>query len=249
MGLKGQQVITTRQSLGPDQLTELLTSHGALVTSVPTIVLDDPPDWAPFDKGALHLSQMDWALFTSANAVWQTTKRLASLNLQWPSSLKIAAVGQKTAEAALKEGWPVEAIPKNFQAEGLLELFEALGASGQRFFFPRALEAREMLVEGLEALGAEIILAPCYQNRVALENRQALRDALKLGSMDWITFTSASTAKHLVEILGEIPQNLPKIASIGQITSTALRQLGLEPKVQADPQTLVGLVEAMENYQ
>ena len=67
--------------------------------------------------------------------------------------------------------------------------------------------------------------------------------------MDWITFTSASTAKHLVEILGEIPQNLPKIASIGQITSTALRQLGLEPKVQADPQTLVGLVEAMENYQ
>jgi len=249
MDLQGLRILTTRDSMGPDHLQRMLRDAGATALAVPTIELLPPDSWEPFDQEVAQLESFDWLLFTSVNAVLQTALRLQTLGLQLPKSLKIAVVGKKTAAQVKQQGWPVDLVPQTFQAEGLIEALQAQGLSGARILFPRALVAREWLVKQLCELGAAVTLAPVYQNQPAWGSKQRLEDVLASGTFDWITFTSASTAENFKLILGGLPLQLPKIASIGQITTEAMLVLGLTPTVTADPQTLDGLLEAMVAYE
>jgi uroporphyrinogen-III synthase len=68
---------------------------------------------------------------------------------------------------------------------------------------------------------------------------------------DAVTFTSASTAGNLVALLTEAGVKLPGEvvrASIGPITSRALRELGLTPQVEAAEPTVAALVQALADY-
>lgn len=252
MELSGLHILTTRDALGPDQLGQMLTAQGARVTSIPTIELLDPEDWGPFDEGATRLGEFGWMVFTSINAVHQAKKRFDHLGqASLPEGLKLAAVGQKTGAAIEANGWPLHLIPEDFQAEGLIKAFEKQPLEGVPIFFPRAQEARETLVSALGFLGAKVHLAPVYRNEPAWGNQQALEDCLFEDPPHWITFTSASTVRNLFLIVEKVPAQLPRLASIGKVTTSELKKHGLEPAVTAHPQTLDGLVKAIihkENY-
>ena len=245
----GLNVLTTRETLGFDHLQALLLEQGASVTSVPTIELGPPKSWEPFDQLAANLDRFDWALFTSINAVKQTLIRLSTLGLKMPKKIKIAAVGRATAKQVQQAGWNTPLVPEDFQAEGLLYALGKLHLKDQQFFFPRAQEAREFLPQQLSALGAQVSIVPVYCNQMALNNQDRLKAAVFSAKIDWITFTSSSTANNFVALLGELPNTLPKLASIGKITSQALLDLGLRPTVTAVPQTLDGLVKAIIDYE
>jgi uroporphyrinogen III methyltransferase / synthase len=78
---------------------------------------------------------------------------------------------------------------------------------------------------------------------------EPLDDALRSSVLaaDWITFTAGSAARSLVAAVGG-PSALsggPRLASIGPVTSGALRELGLEPDVEAAEHTPDGLVAAL----
>jgi uroporphyrinogen III methyltransferase / synthase len=60
---------------------------------------------------------------------------------------------------------------------------------------------------------------------------------------DWATFTSASSARFLHEAAGTLDG--PRLASIGPVTSAALRELGAEPDLEAGVHTPDGLVAAL----
>jgi len=64
------------------------------------------------------------------------------------------------------------------------------------------------------------------------------------GRIHWVTVTSSSIARSLVEMFG---QNLRKtqLASISPLTSAVLRELGYPPAVEAKQYTLPGLIEAI----
>jgi len=77
-----------------------------------------------------------------------------------------------------------------------------------------------------------------------------LIEALDAGEVDWVTFTSSSTAKNFFALLGEAGrENLRgvKFASIGPVTSATLHDLGLMPTVQAETYVVEGLVAAILN--
>ena len=65
---------------------------------------------------------------------------------------------------------------------------------------------------------------------------------------DWATFTSASSVRFFLEAAGG-PQAVRdsglRLASIGPITSAALRDQGLEPDIEAVEHTPDGLVDAL----
>ena len=245
MELQGLHILTTRDSLGTDHLKGMLEAKGARVSAIPTLSLLPPDDWSSFDQAAQSLAQFDWAIFTSINAVFQTAKRLKELGLPWNPGLKIAAVGQKTALELESLGWKVSLVPKDFQAEGLLKALEATRLEGKRFFFPRAEQARELLVDGLRFLGAKVELVGVYKNEPAWENHAKLKACLEEDAPHWITFTSASTVQNFLKVLGELPDALPRLASIGKVTSMELRNKGMVATVTAEPQTLEGLVGAI----
>jgi len=64
----------------------------------------------------------------------------------------------------------------------------------------------------------------------------------------WVTFTSSSTATNFVQLLGpdyRAKLSGVRVASIGPITTSTLKELGLTPAVQADTFNIDGLVGAL----
>ena len=62
-----------------------------------------------------------------------------------------------------------------------------------------------------------------------------------------ITFTSAATVDHFLELGVALPENC-QIASIGPVTSKALKKHELPIAVEAKSYTIPGLVEAIRKH-
>src|ERR1700739_1702326 len=123
--LAGKRVVITRAESQSAALAAALTAHGAEAVSVPLIQILPPSDYAPLDSSLRDLANFDWLIFTSQNAVTAVANRLAtssSPHLVIPSearnlplsvdhaklpSVRIAAVGKATAEAAQLAGFDV----------------------------------------------------------------------------------------------------------------------------------------------
>jgi len=251
--LKDKRILLTRAVPQAQSFANQLKERGAFPIIIPTIQISDPPDWGPFDKALAMLSEFHWLLFTSVNAVEKTAKRLkeADLKLSDYPLLKIAVVGSKTAEVVQKEGWKVSLLPKQYQAEGLLYELEKQGVSHKKIWFPRALRGRDILHEGLTRLGGTVVMTAAYENTVPIENESKLLSTLAHENLDWLVFTSPSTiANFFTLISNQIPlEDLPKIASIGAVTTKALLRYGIDPKVSANPQNVDGLLIGMERWE
>ncbi len=247
--LRGKRVLITRDASQAGGLREKLETLGVEVFCVPTIAIIDPPDWVPFDAATEKMSQFDWAVFSSVNAVIRTADRLSHLQIQhhYLNDIKKAAVGSQTAKAVEKFGWRTDLVPDRFQAEDLLEAMLKLGVDGQHIWIPRALEVRPYLVDELHKAGAQVTETPVYRNSVPYHNRDQLRHVLANEHIDWITFTSSSTVTNFFKILDEqrSQEQLPKLASIGRLTTETLEINGLNPFFTADPQNLEGLCQGI----
>jgi uroporphyrinogen III methyltransferase/synthase len=128
-----------------------------------------------------------------------------------------------------------------------VELVGHVNLSGKRCLLLRADAARPALPKLLREAGADVTdLAAYHTKRVAGLPENVLA-ALRKGEVDWATFTSSSTAKNLVEMLGDERSLLEgvRIASIGPITSETIRGLGLAVAVEARRSDVEGLVEAL----
>ena len=247
--LNGKRILITRDASQAGGLREKLETLGGEVFCVPTISISEPPDWSPFDAAAQKLLQFDWIIFSSVNAVSRTSARLSHLQIQHNrlNSIKMAAVGSQTAKSAIEFGWRMELVPDRFQAEDLLNVLLKTDVSGKQIWIPRALEVRPLLGDELRKAGAQLTETPVYQNTVPFENQKKLLDVLTHENIDWITFTSSSTVTNFFKILGEQPslEKLPKLASIGNLTTKTLRGLNLVPIFTADPQNLEGLCQGI----
>ena len=114
---------------------------------------------------------------------------------------------------------------------------------------PRAAEAREILPEKLRGQGALVDVVPVYQTEAAevpAEEADALRQALSAGEIDFVTFTSSSTVRNLMKILGGA-ESLKHVrtACIGPVTAATAREAGLDPSIVAETYTIDGLIEAL----
>jgi uroporphyrinogen III methyltransferase/synthase len=122
------------------------------------------------------------------------------------------------------------------------------------------LKAREILPERLRDAGAEVTLAPVYQNvlpkSIAGEKLKGdLLQALEEKRVDMVTFTSSSTVKNFVTLLGingsDELQNLMSgvsVATIGPITAKTAESYGLTVDVQPAEYTIPGLAESIVTY-
>ena len=209
-----------------------------------------------------EIDTYQWVLFTSINAVDYFFKRLFELgkdvrDLKGP---KVAAVGRVTAEALAGRGIKADLLPEEFTGDGLAETLINEGVTGLNILIPRALKAREILPERLSGAGAEVTVAPVYQNVLPKSSageqlKDDLRQALEEKSVDMVTFTSSSTVKNFVTLLDiSGPDELQKlmsgvaVAAIGPITAKTAESYGLKVDVQPAEYTIPGLVESIVTY-
>lgn len=245
--LFGRKVIITRAEAQALESRAAFAAQGAEVEMCPVIGFNPPPDWAPLDDAIGRLSEFDWIVFTSENGARRFMQRLwdTGRDMRALAGLKIAAIGPVTADVLRQRWLSVEFVPSKFVAESVIEEFPE-DLTGKSVLVPRALEARDAIITGLEAKGARVEAVPAY--RTVRDDRCAdrLRELAASGEMDIVTFTSPSTVKHFLEILGDVP--VPEsaiIACIGPITADAACEKGMRVDIVADEFTTSGLVEAI----
>ena len=252
--LFGQTVVVTRTRQQASDLTTRLEELGARVIEAPTIELAPPADQSTIDATLTKMSgAYDWIIFTSQNGVSFAKERLQELGLDARAfgPAKLAAIGSATADAIRAElCLNVDLCPESFVAEALAAaLIDRGEVKGKRFLLLRADIARPILREKLKAAGAATVDdVAIYETRPASALPPVLLEALSERHVNWITFTSSSTARNFAQLLGRSYKeqlNGVRIASIGPITTAALNDLGLPPTLQADTFDIDGLVTAI----
>jgi uroporphyrinogen III methyltransferase/synthase len=251
--LEGRRVVVSRAREQAFGLSQALCRRGADVIEAPAIRIEPPHDWAPLDAAIRELASYDWIIFTSVNGVRFFFERCQSLGRS-PGELagsKLGAIGPATAAALQTRGLHVDIVPERFVAE---EFFEALRQVGQlqgsRVLLPRADVAREALPELLRREGACVDVVIVYRTVTAREEIGLAVDLVTRGLVDVVTFTSGSTVRSFFSVIDDKERLRDKFipASIGPITSQALREQGFTPGIEASEYTTDGLVEAIVDY-
>jgi uroporphyrinogen III methyltransferase/synthase len=261
--LFGQTIVVTRTRQQASELSAKLEELGAEVIEAPTIELHPPSDWKEVDAALKrlktsatlepHLAAFDWVIFTSANGVSHTKARLLQIGLDARvfAHCRIAAIGPATAEAVRRElCLNVDLCPEKFVAEALADALAAKqNVVNRKFLLLRAEIARPILRERLLADGAaEVSDIAVYETHPAAALPPALTDALAAKRVNWITFTSSSTATNFFQLLQGDRESLLAglhIASIGPITTATIQELGLPITVEAKQSDVNGLVAAI----
>jgi uroporphyrinogen III methyltransferase/synthase len=253
--LFGWRVLVPRTREQAGVLSKLLRQYGAVPEEVPTISVEPPRNPQQMDKAIRGLveGRYEWVAFTSVNAVKAVREKFDEYGLDARafSGLKIAAVGDKTAEAIGAWGIRPDLVPSGEQsAAGLVEdwpPYDELLDPINRVFLPRADIATETLVAGLTDLGWEVDDVTAYRTVRAAPPPAPTREAIKSGKFDAVVFTSSSTVRNLVGIAGK-PHASTVIAVIGPATLKTAEEHGLRVDAMAETPSAEELADALARF-
>ncbi|KWX68922.1 bifunctional uroporphyrinogen-III C-methyltransferase/uroporphyrinogen-III synthase [Mycobacterium sp. NAZ190054] len=253
--LYGWTVLVPRTKDQAGEMSDRLVGHGALPIEVPTIAVEPPRSPAQMERAVKGLvdGRFQWVVFTSTNAVravWEKFNEFG-LDARAFSGVKIACVGQATAEKVRSFGINPELVPTGEQSSlGLLDEFppyDDIFDPVNRVLLPRADIATETLAEGLRELGWEIEDVTAYRTVRAAPPPAQTREMIKTGGFDAVCFTSSSTVRNLVGIAGK-PHARTIVACIGPKTAETAAEFGLRVDVQPEVAAVGPLVEALAEH-
>ncbi len=251
--LSGKTILVTRSLGQSGQFSDRLQQEGATVIEMPALEIGPPSNWEALDDAIAHISDFNWLILTSTNGVDYFFERLATQgkDVRALAGVKIAVVGEKTAQSLKQRSLQPDFVPPDFVADSLVEHFpEQL--QGKRVLFPRVESGgREVLVKELIAQGADVVEVAAYQSRCPVAIAPDALDALQRRAVDVITFASSKTVQCFSQLLeahdGAIWDGVC-IASIGPQTSKTCRQLLGRVDVEAEEFTLERLTQAIVQW-
>jgi uroporphyrinogen-III synthase len=248
--LRGFRILVGRARHQAGALSGELRKLGATVLEIPFIEIRKPRSSKPLDSALRSLDGYDWLILTSVNGVEALRERLSKLRLAGNfNRLNIAAIGPATRKAMEHHGFKVDVVPKEYVAESVVRSLRRR-VKGKRVLLVRAKVARDVIPRKLRKAGAHVDVVEAYETVVPQSSRKRLRSALQNPRRrpHMVTFTSSSTVRNFVALLGSRRKaGLAGIrcASIGPVTSSTLRELGLRVDIAARKYTIPGLVEAI----
>jgi uroporphyrinogen-III synthase len=250
--LTGRRIVVTRAREQAGDLVRALEDRGARAIVAPVIRIQPLENLGSLRAALTGLSAYRWVVFTSQNAVQIVLDRLVAWGLtpRVFSTSQVAAIGTATADALHKRGLVPALVPDEFVGEALVEsLIERSGGSlvGARVLVPSAEDAREVLAAGLGRHGAAVEVIPVYRTVSVQDDFGDLISEIIGRRIDAVTFTSPSTVRSFVELVGPETATSGRFvaATIGPITAGTARELGLRDIIEAEPHTVPGLVASL----
>ena len=250
--LFGKRIVITRPRTQASRFADLLEQHGAEVFRFPLIETAPMDSSAALDAALDDLARYDWLVFTSVNGVRYFFERVQARqrDIRSLGGIRIAAIGPETARSIQARHLRVDAMPGEYRAEALIPVLKAEKA--QRILLPRAAEARAILPQELRASGTQVDEIAIYRTIRPRNRDETLRDMLRAGQIDMLTFTSSSTVRNFMACLaGEESAALlghARIGCIGPITAATAQEYGLTVAVQPSAYTIPAFVEAIVAY-
>ena len=262
--LRGVRVLVGRARHQAGALSAELRKQGALVIEIPFIEIRKPRSFKPLDSSLRNLHTYDWLILTSVNGVEAMWERMTSLGLSLDGNrerhhsqrdgLRIAAIGPATKKAIEQRGTRVDVVPREYVAESVVRTLKSK-VKGKRVLLVRAKIARDVIPQELRRAGAQVDVVEAYESVVPRASRTRLQQVMNNPRRrpHIVTFTSSSTVKNFVQLLGARQSSKSRAAqlhgvqaaSIGPVTSATLREFGLPVQIAAKEFTIPGLVSAI----
>ena len=245
--LFGKHVLVPRPLAMQSTLSTRLSELGAQVLSLPTIKI------VPFElnndkiltQTFENLDVYNWIVLTSPSgvSVFFNTLQKANKDIRSVAHCKFAVLGNGTKKALMEKGIFADIAPTTFNSENLLEQIIAKIPRSNKILLPRAKKGDPHFSEKLRENGYLV-------NDVAIyDTVNADNDLFKehLSKVDYVMFTSASSVKGYMEMVGE-KSNPPIIAiCIGEKTATVARNYGLDTYVSKQA-TLDSMIELLKTF-
>ena len=246
--LFGKRVLVTRSRTQAGTLSALLAAQGAEAVELPTIAVKPLSDTLALDAALADLGSFDWVILTSTNGVAAVFDRLAAAgkDARAFSSARVAAIGPATAAALAARGITADLMPAAYTSRSVANSFASLDIRSARVLLPRADIAPPTLPDGLRQMGALVTEVSAYHTALPEDASAAARETLASGTIDAVTFTSSSTVRNLVSLLGGPTLiNESKVVSIGPVTSGTASELGVRVDREAAEHTVSGIADAV----
>ena len=249
--LFGKRVLVTRSRSQASRLCTLLEQSGAKPVELPTIQIGPLEDFSELDATLERLTDYNWVIFASANAVGSVFERLElqGKDARALAGTTVGAIGPATAQALVRRGITADFVPSRPVSEEVLRELSGRDWKGVSVLLPSADIGRDELEKGLVAMGAQVNRLAAYRN-VPVEGVSVLAKQAFIDGVDVVTFTSSSTVQNLVDMLeGDLTAiQASFIACIGPVTATTARELGLRVDLEASEHTVEGLVDALTGH-
>lgn len=249
--LFGKRILVTRPRHQAGSLVHSLIELGAVPLVLPAVEIRPPADWGPVDRALENLPSYDWLVFTSANGVFSFMNRLFSHqhDLRSLGSIKLAAIGPKTAEALEKHFLRPDVVPATFQSEHLASALLDKVSPSTRVLLARADRGRELLQVEL-AKRCLVEQVTVYEHVDAIDHGDPVLDQLRRGEIDYVTLTSSNIARALFQNLDAVTRarlesGETRLISISPVTSAEIRSAGFTVAAEAPLASMAGIVQAL----
>ncbi|MGH8530733.1 MAG: uroporphyrinogen-III synthase [Nevskiales bacterium] len=194
MNLSGRCVLVTRPAAQALALCSLIERAGGKPLSLPMLEIAPASSPPALRQALAQAAHCHIVIFTSVNALEQA---LLAGGARWPE--KVFCVGAATAGAVRRAGLPPPFAPaEDYSSEGLLALPELRQLRGQRVLLVTGAGGRELLVETLQARGAEVIRADAYRRVPTMHAETTVRAALERADSGVVT--SGETLERLIDV-------------------------------------------------
>ena len=223
--LFGKNICVTRSKKQCANLKSKLVELGAEVTSFNSIEIKSCVN--NLEKYINKLEDYDHMVFTSVNSVeiffdYIIEKDYDIIRIK----AKISAVGNATEKALNKRGIVCFAKAKEFIGEGLVSILKPHLKENEKLLLPCSAKSREYIYDELTKTGIEVDKVYIYDTVCgSVANKRAFDE------VDIVFFTSPSTVKNMVDMLGVEEIKKKKVIAIGPKTNEPLEELGIKASV------------------
>ncbi|HEY2907861.1 MAG TPA: uroporphyrinogen-III C-methyltransferase [Vicinamibacterales bacterium] len=256
--LFGKRVLITRPREQAEEFVQLLEAAGADPIEAPMIRISPPADYQSLDDACARAGSFQWIVFSSTNAVDAFVERLllTPQDLRVLHGVKLCAVGAATASRIAHFGLKVDLTPAEYRAEALLQaISNGADITGLEVLLPHGDIGRELLADELRKRGANVTEAIAYRTVIAEAAREGEPDIYRMlleRRIDVVTFTSPSSVRNFVKVLGAEPAAdllaTTIVASIGPVTAEAAAQCHIKTTIVPATYTVPALVAAIVEY-
>jgi uroporphyrinogen III methyltransferase/synthase len=250
--LYGIRLLITRTRAQSSYLGGLLQAEGAEVIEIPTIDIHPLPIDQKAKERMSRLSEYDWVIFTSANAVsifMDNLKKVHKNHLDL-AGIQIACVGESTAKTLLPYGVKADLVPPDYKQEGLVKAFQKIPMKGKKVLFARAQKGRNLLIDFLNKKGVSVDFWPLYENKIPPGTKERLFNLFKNeGGVDILIFASSSSVDNFFGLFSPAERRkwLSKmpVAVIGPVTAASAKKWSARVAVMPKKYTMPDLIKAL----
>ena len=247
--LLGKNIIVTRSRTQNSSIVQKIIDLGGNPIEIPTIKINKIENNIKLETEINNIKEYTYLIFTSKNGVRIFFDKLYEMNLdsRMLANLKICAIGSSTEKELKSKGIKADVVPDEFIAESLFDVLKDDLNKYDKILIPRAKNARDYLIEKLSEI-CTVKEVHTYESIIDTSKKDEILDILDKYKLDYITFSSSSTVRNFVEIIGK--RNLDKInnskvISIGPMTSATAKELNINVYKEASKATIDSIIEAI----